>query len=162
MVSLQGIIYTALEQSWLVIVRTELYSNEGGSFVIQSIAIVSKGCASLIGVIGWSGGFCLFVPALFCWQVPHPFMYRWMYSLSLGHQNFGKQRSIWLLSPNVLQLNGCNVLWVFRVLQGPQGLPPFHPFATHFLSSPNHGSLGVGQTPGRPLFVNLSPGCPVM
>ena len=50
--SLHGKSRTALEQSWSVIVRMELYPKEGGNFVIQSIAIVLNGAAPSFGVIG--------------------------------------------------------------------------------------------------------------
>ena len=56
MASLQGRNIDALLQSVSVIVRIVLWPPEGGSFVIKSMAIVSKGQAFLTGVIGDSGG----------------------------------------------------------------------------------------------------------
>ena len=46
----------ALEQSVSVIVKIVSYSPESGSFVIKSMAIVSKGRAFSAGVIGDRGG----------------------------------------------------------------------------------------------------------
>ena len=57
MVSLQGIAMSILVQSWSVIVRMESNPADSGSFTIKSIAIVWKGSASVIGVIGVNGAF---------------------------------------------------------------------------------------------------------
>ena len=46
MVSLHGMKSIAFVQSWSVTVRIESYPWDGGSFVMKSTAIVSKGSAS--------------------------------------------------------------------------------------------------------------------
>jgi hypothetical protein len=55
-VSLHGINRAAFEQSWSVIVKMVLYPLDSGSLTIKSRAKVWNGCASKIGVIGYSGG----------------------------------------------------------------------------------------------------------
>src|ERR1700687_629519 len=50
--SLHGIKSVALVQSWSVTVRIESYPWDGGSFVMKSTAMVSKGIASCTGNMG--------------------------------------------------------------------------------------------------------------
>ncbi len=45
-ISLHGINMDPFEQLWLVIVSIESYSSDGGSLVMKSRAMHSKGCAS--------------------------------------------------------------------------------------------------------------------
>src|ERR1700735_2563490 len=54
MASLHGINNATLVQSWSVMVRIESYPWEGGSFVMKSTAMTSKGMASGFGKIGCS------------------------------------------------------------------------------------------------------------
>ena len=54
-VSLQGIKMDAFEQSVSVMVRIVSCPPEGGSFVMKSIAMVSKGRAFSSGMIGNNG-----------------------------------------------------------------------------------------------------------
>ena len=56
-VSLQGIMISILVQSWSVIVRMESKPADSGSFTIKSIAMVWKGSAPVIGVMGNKGAF---------------------------------------------------------------------------------------------------------
>ena len=56
MVSVQGIKMAALEQSWSVMVRIELYPWDSGSLTMKSIAIVWKGRAFGSVVMGKAGG----------------------------------------------------------------------------------------------------------
>ena len=56
-VSLQGIMISILVQSWSVIVRMESKPADSGSFTIKSIAMVWKGSAPIIGVMGNKGAF---------------------------------------------------------------------------------------------------------
>jgi hypothetical protein len=53
-----------------VIMRIESYPKDGGSLVIQSIAIVENSVLPDLGVIGYNGGFEGCILVLFCWQVP--------------------------------------------------------------------------------------------
>jgi len=86
MASLHGRNMDALLQSISVIVRIVSYSSEGGNFVIKSIAIVSKGLAFSLGVIGESGGWVGCVLTLFIWQVAHPQIYSVTKVFMFGHQ----------------------------------------------------------------------------
>ena len=56
MASLHGRKTDALLQSVSVIVRMVSYPPDGGNFVMKSMAIVSNGLVSSVGVIGNSGG----------------------------------------------------------------------------------------------------------
>jgi hypothetical protein len=56
MVSWQGIKIDTLEQSVSVIVRIVSYPPDGGSLVIKSIAMVSKGRVFSAGVMGNNSG----------------------------------------------------------------------------------------------------------
>ena len=76
----------ALVQSVSVMVRMVSYPPDTGSFVMKSIAIVSKGRAFSTGVIGDNGGWLGLVFALVIWHVAHPLMYSVMKVLILGHQ----------------------------------------------------------------------------
>ena len=64
----------ALEQLWSVIVSIVSYVEDGGSLVMKSSAIVSKGFACGFVVIGKSGGFGFVGLFLRDWQVAHPLM----------------------------------------------------------------------------------------
>ena len=86
MVSEQGRKMDAFEQSVSVMVRIVLYPPDGGSFVIKSNAIVSKGRAFSAGVMGKSGGWVGLQLILDIWQVAHPRMYSVMKVFMLGHQ----------------------------------------------------------------------------
>ncbi len=57
-VSLQGMKIAALLQSWSVIIRIESYPWDLGSLTMKSMAITSKGSASVLVVIGNRCGFC--------------------------------------------------------------------------------------------------------
>ncbi len=57
MVSLHGRNKDPFEQLWLVIVRIESYPLEEGSLVMKSRAMISKGWASGLVVMGYCGGF---------------------------------------------------------------------------------------------------------
>ncbi len=84
--SLHGINMDPFKQSWLVIVRIESYPSEGGSLVMKSRAITSKGWASGLVVMGNCGGFGHVVMFLWDWQVTQPHMYSVMKFFILGHQ----------------------------------------------------------------------------
>src|SRR5712691_10419703 len=64
MASLHGIKMDALEQSVSVMVRIESYSPDGGSFVMNSMAIVSNRRALSVGVIGNNGSLAVLVLTL--------------------------------------------------------------------------------------------------
>jgi hypothetical protein len=66
--------------------RIESYLKDGGSLVIQSIAIVENGVLPGLDVMGYNDGFGGWVLVLFCWQVPQPLTYCWIHSFILGHQ----------------------------------------------------------------------------
>ncbi len=85
-VSLHGMNMDPFEQSWSVIVRIESYPSEGGSLVMKSRAMTSKGWASGFVVIGNCGGFGHVVMFLWDWQVVHPCMYFVMKPFISGHQ----------------------------------------------------------------------------
>src|ERR1700687_2091274 len=70
-VSLHGMKSIALVQSWSVTVRIESYPWDGGSFVMKSTAIVSKGMASRVGKMGCSGAFVGRLLTSFLWQSAH-------------------------------------------------------------------------------------------
>ena len=53
--STHGMKTVAFEQSWSVTVSIESYPCDIGSFVIKSIAMVSKGMASSFANMGWRG-----------------------------------------------------------------------------------------------------------
>ena len=76
----------ALEQSVSVMVRMVSYPLDGGSLVMKSIAIVSKGRAFSAGVMGNSGGWFELVFTLVIWHVAHPLMYSITKVFMLGHQ----------------------------------------------------------------------------
>ena len=57
MVSLQGIAISILVQSWSVIMRMESNPADSGSFTMKSIAIVWKGSAPVVRVMGDKGAF---------------------------------------------------------------------------------------------------------
>ena len=63
-VSLQGMATAILVQSWSVMVKIKLYPPDSGNLTIKSIAIVWKGSASAIGVIGYRGAFVAWVLTL--------------------------------------------------------------------------------------------------
>ena len=75
-----------LEQSWSVIVRIESWPLEGGSLVMKSKAMHSKGCASEFIVMGNWGGFGCVVMFFCDWQRVHPLMYWVAKFFILGHQ----------------------------------------------------------------------------
>ncbi len=86
MVSLHRRNKDPFEQSWLVIIRIESYPSEGGSLVMKSRAIILKGWASGLVVMGYCGGFGCIVIFLHDWQVVHPCMYSVMKCFIFGHQ----------------------------------------------------------------------------
>ena len=57
MVSLQGIAISILVQSWSIIVRMELNPTDSSNFMMKSIAIVWKGSAPVVGIMGDKGAF---------------------------------------------------------------------------------------------------------
>ena len=86
MVSLHRRNKDPFEQSWLVIIRIESYPLEEGSLVMKSRAMISKGWASGLVVMGYCGGFGHVVIFLHDWQVVHPRMYSVMKCFIFGHQ----------------------------------------------------------------------------
>ena len=76
----------ALEQSVSMIVRMVSKPPDCGSLVMKSIAMVSKGHALSVGVIGNIGGWVGWVLTLVIWQVVHPLMYLVTKNFMLGHQ----------------------------------------------------------------------------
>ena len=76
----------ALEQSVSVMVRIVSYPPDGGSFVMKSRAIVSKGRAFSVGEMGNNGGWTGFRLIFDIWQLAHPLMYSVMKVFMLGHQ----------------------------------------------------------------------------
>ena len=76
----------ALEQSVSVIVRIVSYPPDGGSFVMKSRAIVSKGRAFSVGEIGNKGGWTGLRLVFDIWQVAHPLIYSVTNVFMLGHQ----------------------------------------------------------------------------
>ena len=76
----------ALEQSVSVMVRIVSYPPDGGSFVMKSRAIVSKGRAFSVGEMGNSGGWTGLRLIFDIWQLAHPLMYSVTKVFMLGHQ----------------------------------------------------------------------------
>ncbi len=72
MLSLQGMNTAAFVQLWSVTVSIESYPCEGGSFVIKSSVIVSKGIASGLGNIGDNAALVGRILILFHWHSAHP------------------------------------------------------------------------------------------
>ena len=85
-VSLHGMNIDPFEQSWLVIVRIELYPSNGGSFVMKSRAMHLNGCASGFVVMGNCGGLGCVVMFLCDWQSVQPLIYCVAKFFMLGHQ----------------------------------------------------------------------------
>ena len=76
----------ALEQSVSVIMRMVSKPPDCGSLVMKSIAMVSKGHALSVGVIGNMGGWVGWVLTLVIWHVVHPLIYLVTKVFRLGHQ----------------------------------------------------------------------------
>ena len=76
----------AFEQSVSVIVRIVSYPPDGGSFVIKSRAMVSKGRAFSVGEIGNNGGWTGLRLVFDIWQIAHPLIYSVTNVFMLGHQ----------------------------------------------------------------------------
>ena len=76
----------ALEQSVSVMVRIVSYPPDGGSFVMKSRVIVSKGRAFSVGEMGNNGGWTGFRLIFDIWQLAHPLMYSVTKVFMLGHQ----------------------------------------------------------------------------
>ncbi len=85
-VSLHGINMDPFEQSWLVIVSMESYPSDGGSLVMKSSAMHSKGCASGLEEMGNWGGFGWVVIFFHDWHRAHPLTYSVAKFFIPGHQ----------------------------------------------------------------------------
>ena len=82
-----------------MIVRIVSYPPDGGSFVMKSRLMVSKGSADSVGVMGNIGGFAGWVLTFVIWQVAHPLIYCVMKCFMLGHQKCWPQSWIVFVIP---------------------------------------------------------------
>src|SRR3984893_12423961 len=99
-VVLQGRKRAALVHPWSTMVRMASYPLLGGSWVIRSIAITSKGTAVTGTGIRYSG-VAFFGRFLFCWQTAHPSTYLRI------HASIPSQLWCRLTKVIVLSLPGC-------------------------------------------------------
>jgi hypothetical protein len=67
-------------------VRIVLYPPDGGSLVIKSSAMVSKGRVFSIGKMGNRGGWVGLQLIFDIWQVAHPLIYSVINVFMFGHQ----------------------------------------------------------------------------
>jgi hypothetical protein len=103
---LQGRNIVALVQSWSIMVRIESYPFERGRSTMRSHAMVSKGCAFGLTVIGYIGILGFVVLDLVSWHFGHPLMYCVMNLFMSGHQYSCS------MAKSVFEIPGClAVMW---------------------------------------------------
>ena len=103
---LQGRNIAALVQSWSVMVRIESYPFEMGRSTMRSHAMVSKGCAFGLMVIGYVGILGFVVLDLVSWHLGHPLTYYMTNLFISGHQYSCS------MAKSVFEIPGCPaVMW---------------------------------------------------
>ena len=106
MVCLQGRKIAALVQAWSVMVRMESYLFEGGKSTMRSYAMVSKGCAFGLVMMGYIETLGFVVFALVSWHLGQPLTYCVTNLFMSGHQYSC------LIVKSVFEIPGClAVMW---------------------------------------------------